>query len=85
MSAEAPYNKRLVETGIFFGANVTAAEGMERVYDELFFLEEEIIKAVKRIGGKYFETITDEDRLDTYKMMFIRADLFVDRPEQADA
>lgn len=81
LTPTAPYNKRLVETGIYFGANTLSSDGMEKVYDDLFYLEEEIIKVIKSMGGKYFETITDEDRLDTYKMMFIRADLYVERPE----
>lgn len=83
LTPTAPYNQRLVETGIYFGANTLANDGMEKVYDDLFYLEEEIIKVVKAMGGKYFETLTDEDRLDTYKLMYIRADLFVERPENA--
>ena len=81
LTPNAPYNNRTVETGIYFGCAVSNSEGMETVYDHLFYLEGEIIAAVKRIGGKYFETITDEDRLDTYKLMFIRADLYAERPE----
>lgn len=81
LTPSAPYNQRLCETGIYFGAATHQAEGMEKVYDNLFYMEERIIEAVKKLGGKYFETITDEDRLDTYKLMFIRADLYVERPE----
>ena len=80
---DAPYNRRLCETGIFFGAAITHAEGTELVYSTLFDMEAEIIKVIKSQGHKYFETITDEDALDTYKMMYIRADVYCARPETA--
>jgi len=83
LTPSAPYNQRLIEVGIYFGANTLSSDGMEKVYDDLFYLEEEIIKVVKALGGKYFETITDEDRLDTYKLMYIRADMYAERPESA--
>ena len=78
---DSPYHRRLCETGIYFGAAVTQAEGTELVYSTLFDMEAAIIKELKAQGHKYFETITDEDALDTYKMMYIRADIYVQRPE----
>ena len=75
-----PYDNRTIETRIFFGANISASEGLELVYSTLVTLEEEIIKVVKSQGGKYIETITDEDRLDTYKLMVVRLEISAARP-----
>lgn len=74
------YNKRLVEVGVYFGYNVAESRGLELVYEKLLTLEAEIIKTIKAQGGRYVETITDEDRLDTYKLMYIRCEIIVDRP-----
>ena len=45
------------------------------MYGDLFDLESAIIAAVQGLGGRYRETITDEDRLDAYKLMTIRCEL----------
>lgn len=71
----APYNKRTSETLIYFGMNKAESEGLEAVYSALFELESQIIAKVKELDGRVIETITDEDRLDTYKLMTIRAEL----------
>jgi hypothetical protein len=70
-----PYAGRTIETFIYFGAQTTLAEGLETVYGDLFALEALIIAQVQALGGRYIETITDEDRLDAYKLMTIRAEL----------
>ena len=72
-----PYGQRSSETLIYFGHDTGAAEsgGLEAVYAALFTLEEAIIAAVKALGGTYIETITDEDRLDAYKLMVVRCTL----------
>jgi hypothetical protein len=70
-----PYNERTVETLIYFGASTTLSEGLPTVYAALFTLEAAIIAKVKALGGRYIETITDEDRLDAYKLMTVRVDL----------
>lgn len=70
-----PYNERTIETLIYFGASTTLSEGLANVYSDLFALEAAIIAKIKALGGRYLETITDEDRLDAYKLMTIRADL----------
>jgi len=70
-----PYGKRTAETTIYFGAPIANSEGMEQVYAALFDLEALIIEKVKTLQGRYLETITDEDRLDTYKLMAIRCEL----------
>lgn len=77
-----PYNNRTAETLIYFGMDITAAEagGLEAVYAALFVLEGEIIAKLKAMGHRYVETITDEDRLDAYKLMTIRAELVGTQP-----
>jgi len=75
-----PYNQRTAEIQVFFGANISASEGLESVYSALFELEAEIIKVIKAQGGRYIDTVTDEDRLDTYKLMVIRMEIEAARP-----
>lgn len=70
-----PYGNRTIETLIYFGAQTAKSEGLETVYGDLFDLESAIIAAVQGLGGRYRETITDEDRLDAYKLMTIRCEL----------
>lgn len=70
-----PYGNRTIETLIYFGAQTTTSEGLETVYDDLFTLESAIMVAIQDLGGRYRETITDEDRLDAYKLMTIRCEL----------
>lgn len=45
---------------------------LEKLYAALFDIEEQIRLITYRNRGKYVETITDEDRLDTYKLMAVR-------------
>jgi hypothetical protein len=73
--AGRPYHARECETLIYFGAPIANSEGMESVYTSLFELETEILAVLKAQGARYRETITDEDRLDAYKLMAIRADI----------
>lgn len=75
-----PYNNRTTEVTIYFGANINESEGLESVYESLFTLEGEIIKTVKAQGGVYLDTFTDEDRLDTYKLMYVRCEITGERP-----
>lgn len=70
-----PYHGRECETLIYFGAPIANSEGMEVVYESLFALEAEILAVLRGLSGRYRETITDEDRLDAYKIMAIRVDL----------
>ncbi len=76
------YNNRVCECGFFFGMATTDAAGREEVYKMLFELERDLIKIIKEQGGRYFETVTDESALDTYKLMYIRADLDIARDDQ---
>lgn len=73
--AGRPYHARECETLIYFGAPIANSEGMEAVYTSLFALEAEILAVLKAQGARYRETVTDEDRLDAYKLMAIRADI----------
>ena len=66
------YGKRDAECSIFFGVPIATSEGLEAVYTALFDMEAGIIAAVRAHGGRYLETITDSDRLDTYKLMAVR-------------
>jgi hypothetical protein len=71
----APYGKRTAETLIYFGINKTTSEGLESVYEALFELEALILSKMQALGHRYIETITDEDRLDAFKLMTIRIEL----------
>lgn len=70
-----PYNNREVEISLYFGAPIANSAGLEAVYAALFAMEADIIAAVRALGGRYLETITDEDRLDTYKLMAVRCEV----------
>lgn len=69
---------------IYFGAPTQpfddAADGdgfthLEKVYAALFAMEAAIRTTVDTFGGLYVETITDEDRLETYKLMAVRCEV----------
>ncbi len=73
---------RAAEVLIYFGKPIEAFEDepdsegrvrLERLYAELFDLEDAIIEVVASMGGEYEETILDEDRIDTYKLMAVKA------------
>lgn len=76
--------RRTAELLIYFGLpiqpfdDVQDADGrvrLEKLYAALFDLESEIRRVLTQNGGLYKETITDEDRLDTYKLMAIRCEV----------
>jgi hypothetical protein len=46
---------------------------LEKLYAELFDLEGLILEYLALVGGEYEETLLDEDRIDTYKLMAVRA------------
>lgn len=78
--AGRPYQARECETQIYFGVQIATSEGIEQVYSGLFALEQKIIERLRSAGHRYRETITDEDRLDTYKLMVIRCDITASAP-----
>lgn len=73
-----PYGHRTCELSIYFGVNIAESNGMDDVYSCSLQLEREIIEQISLAGGRYIETLTDEDRLETYKLMFIRCELQVE-------
>lgn len=84
INAGETYRKRKADVLIYFGVPIqpfddTADAGgrvfLEKVYAALFSLEESIRAVVRAQGGAYRETITDEDRLETYKMMAVRCEV----------
>ena len=75
-----PYNNREVELSLYFGTPIANSAGLEAVYSALFALEADIIAAVRVMGGRYLETITDEDRLPMYKLMVVRAQITAENP-----
>lgn len=70
-----PYGKRTAECLIYFGMNKANSEGLEKVYEALFELESALLEKVRELEGRYIETITDEDRLDAFKLMTLRVEL----------
>jgi hypothetical protein len=70
-----PYGARTAEVNLYFGAPIANSEGLEAVYSGLFALEAEILEVLKTLRGRYIETVTDEDRLDAYKLMALRCEL----------
>lgn len=75
-----PYQNRQAECLIYFGAPTANSEGMETVYEDLFDMESAILEKLRAFGGRYLETVTDEDRLETYKCMAVRCELFAANP-----
>lgn len=75
-----PYSNREVEISLYFGAPIANSAGLEAVYAALFALEADVIAAVRALGGRYLETITDEDRLPMYKLMVVRAQITAENP-----
>jgi hypothetical protein len=73
--AGRPYHGRECETLIYFGAPIANREGLPAVYAGLFELEGKLLAVLRAGGHRYRETITDEDRLDAYKIMALRVDI----------
>ena len=65
--------RREIELLIYYGQPLhDFAVGLEALTESQMAMEAAIIEVTEDFGGKYLETITDEDRLDGYKMMSIR-------------
>lgn len=68
--------RRKIELLVYYGAKVQPFEGMSAVYEALCTMEQEIIDILQNGQGGYvadfLETITDEDRLETYKIFASR-------------
>lgn len=76
MTPGRPYANRRVEVLIYFGMDTATSEGLEQVYTDLFLLESAILEVVRAAGGRYIETLTDRDELQTYKLMSARVEIF---------
>lgn len=76
---DAPLGPRLCECLIYFGQPVHEfTAGMEALYAEIFEMELALIDALPRGGpvvARWVETITDEDRVDAYKLMALRVEV----------
>jgi hypothetical protein len=70
-----PYHGRTCEVLVYFGDKIAASQGLEEVYRGLFAMEKAILDTLRGLNCRYVETITDEDRLDTYKLMAIRCEM----------
>jgi hypothetical protein len=46
---------------------------LEKLYAALFDLEAQVISALATIGCRYTDSILDEDRVDAYKLLAVRA------------
>lgn len=84
MNTGVAYNRRKMELLIYFGLPISPFDDvpdaygrtqLEKLYAELFGLEADIRRTLHQNGAIYRDTITDEDRLETYKLMAIRCDL----------
>lgn len=72
-------SRRRVELLIYFGTPIHEFEdGLESLYAELLELERQVVNVIEASAtfvGFYRETITDEDRLDAYKLMAVRCEV----------
>jgi hypothetical protein len=76
--------ERRAEVIVYFGLPIAPFDDvpdddnrvrLEKIYAAMFVLEEQLRNVIYNNSGKYIETITDEDRLETYKLMAIRAEV----------
>ena len=76
-SHAAVLGRRQVEVLVYFGSPIHEfSGGQEALYTAIFALERLLINSAETGTGYYFdyrETIADEDRVDGYKLMAIRA------------
>lgn len=72
----AALGRRKIEVTIYYGAKLQPFDGMAAVYEALCTMEQEIIDILQNGQGGYtanfLGTITDEDRLETYKLFASR-------------
>ena len=84
MADAVVYARQSIEFTIFFAMaqqpfdNVADGSGrtrLEKLYAALFTLEASIKTVLLQQGGRFIETMTDEDQITTYKVMAMRADI----------
>ena len=64
-------SRRKVQVMVYYGSPIHAFEGMDALYSSLLTMEREIVGMMVAGDGyriKHVYTITDEDRLSTYKL-----------------
>lgn len=80
----AAYAHRKVEMLIYFGMPIQPFDDnpdtagrvrLEKLYASLFDMEAAIMTKISQAGAHYVETITDEDRIETFKIMAVRCDV----------
>ena len=65
--------RRVIDLLIYYGQPSHDFDaGLEALTESHMAMEAAIIEIVEDFGGRYIETVSDEDRLDGYKMMSIR-------------
>ena len=65
--------RRVIDLLIYYGQPSHDFDaGLEALTEGHMAMEAAIIEIVEDFGGRYIETVSDEDRLDGYKMMPIR-------------
>jgi hypothetical protein len=74
------WDRRKANILIYFGSAVDeSTDGLEAVYSTLLAMETQIVAACSIKGegwrAKYTGTITDEDRLEVYKIMAVRIEV----------
>lgn len=74
------WDRRKATILIYFGSAVDESkDGLEAVYSTLLEMETQIVEACQIKGAgwraKYLNTITDEDRLEVYKVMAVRIEV----------
>mgnify|MGYP001184729442 CR=1 FL=1 len=75
--------KRLADVLVYFGAPVhESTGGIDDVYAALLTMEELVIAALAGNGfvARYIETITDEYRIEHFKLMAVVAEVDVREP-----
>lgn len=74
------YTRRKANVLVYFGMPIDeSTDGLESVYSQLLTMEAAIVAASKIFGdgwrSKYLSTITDEDRVEVYKLMAVRLEI----------
>ncbi len=71
--------RRRAEILVYFGQPLHEfSDGLETLYADLLDMELAIVNAIEDSAtfvGFYRETVTDEDRLDAYKLMAVRCEV----------
>ena len=77
ISEGSPIGRVLISVWVYYGVNLTEADsGLEAVYETLSSMQNAIVSALHSHSGTFIaewkETVTDEDRLDQFKLFASR-------------